>query len=318
MTNTLENALSTSITRFFVEQVAQHLSEWLKNNNEVNVSTEELCAAFNITYTPRTTLPQAANISTQYPNMPGYMTGTGTPPSRGRRGRRNRNIDPNAPKCVYIFKRGNNLGKTCSVVVAAHGPQKDDYVNVAGSDKYCRNCLKKRAVKESIKRGSNDRMMVNPPTIQGSVVEVSEQKTESNSMELNCMRIEGSANMLKDIEDGFIIENRPDCLVALEIEKDGVRRPLTSEEKELAQMKGLSVIGSPRSPKPKMTMSPKASPKTNSPQVTVPQIPQMNGVNGINGIEETNKTDQTDQTNQTTETSPKVSVPDVPQVAVGI
>ncbi len=200
-TSTLKDVFSTTITDFFVNQVATHLSEWLKANKSVDVSAQDICGAFNVPFTPRTMmagLPQSANMPTQMPNLPGYFHGTGASPAR-RGGRKKAPVDPNAPKCVYQFQRGNKKGQVCAEAVANNG--------APGSDQYCKNCLKKKTVQNRINSGSAGRSTVQPPVVPGGMVPVpNQQPTVASDNTINVVPIPGHPDMFKDVNHGFILK----------------------------------------------------------------------------------------------------------------
>lgn len=241
MSSDLKTIFSTTITDLYVNNVCQHLSEWLKNKKDVNCSCEELCEAFNVPYTPRVSmsgLPQAANMPTSMPNLPGYFAGTGSSPKRRGGGRKKAPVDPNGPTCVYVFLRGAKKGQTCGEQVAQNG--------APGSNEYCKPCLKKRTVQNRINSGATNKSTVKPPIMPGGMVSMPEQKKVDTSESINAVSISGTDDMFKDLDSGFILKRYKDgTIAALSIEENGTQRPLNREEKEAAQLKGLSIVDSP-------------------------------------------------------------------------
>lgn len=287
-TSTLSNIFSTTVTDFFVSQVAEHLSEWLKTNKSVELSAEELCEAFEVPFTPRSTmagLPQSAAMATQMPNIPGYFSGTGASPAGKRGGRKKAPADPNAPTCVYTFQRGNKKGQTCGEVVAGNGSP--------GADEYCKSCLKKKTVQNRISSGSDGRSTVQPPVVPGGMVPVAEQPKASKDKGLDVLPIPGHDDMYKEVNNSFILKRYSDnSVVALAVEENGVQRPLTSDEKKTAQILGLSFVDD--------------SPEEDDQYVpTIPSVPQGSAVPTIPTI----------PNHQSAPVQNIPTIPSIPQVA---
>ncbi len=269
-TTTVQNLFSTTITDFFVQTVSSHLSEWLKTNKNCEVSQEELCEAFNVKFTSKTAgLPQSANVGTQMPSLPGYFSGTGSAAPKKGGGRRKKKVEPDplGRTCKYLFQRGDNVGKECGEPVCNDGSP--------GSDTYCKTCIKKKTVQKKIQSGETVSSKVQPPVMPGGMVEVEDNNNSNESGgSVNAVPIEGHPGMFKDIDDGFILQQREDnSVVALQIEVDGVQRPLTREEKLVAQRKGIDVLDSP-TPDSAVNVGPPQSVPQVAPQ-SVPQVPQV-------------------------------------------
>jgi len=229
---TVKSIFSTIITDFYISQCSNHLSEWLKTNKGVNVTAEELCGAFNVPCIPSCSmagLPQAASMATQMPNL-----GSQSKPKPRKR----TNANPNGPKCIYQFQRGNKKGKICGDSAAQTG--------APGSDEYCKACLKKKTVQNKINNGTS-KSTVQPPVLPGGMVAMEKSQQPSGSGTINAVPIDGYDDLFKDVERGYILKQYPDgALAALSIEVDGVQRPLNAQEKREAQVIGLSVVDSPQ------------------------------------------------------------------------
>ena len=271
-TSTLATVFSTTVTDCFVTNVAGHLSEWLKTNKSVELDPKEICEAFNVQYSPSPTgFPQSASMGAHMPNLPGHLQGT----KKTRKARTKQAVDPNAPRCVYLFQRGANKGKECGLQVLGDG--------TLGADTYCKACLRKTTVKNAIGQGSSDKSKVQPPIMPNGKVAVPEQ-TRNKSNTLDVVAIVGQTDMYKDTTNGFIIKKHDDgTLVALGIEDNGTQRDLTQSERNQAQAMGLSVVSSspPTIPRDEVSQIhlpqqvPNTEPKTqvdSAPQV-VPQVP---------------------------------------------
>lgn len=274
MSNTLTDSLTTSISDFYINHVSAHLSDWLKTNKDCECTPEELCGAFGLAYTPRANmagLPQAANMATQMPNIPGYLAGTGASPApRKGGGRKKAPADPNAPKCIYTFQRGDKKGQSCGLAVAQNGEP--------GGEDYCKGCLKKKTVQAKIKSGSSERSTVQPPVVPGGMVPVPEQEQSGGGNTIKAVPIEGQPGMYKDLDTGFILQQRPDeSIVAIAMEENGGQRPLTDDEKKAAQLRGLSILDSPvaESQTPESVPSIPTVPQVETAAAAVPTIPTI-------------------------------------------
>lgn len=277
-TKTLKDVFSSSITDFYVNHVSTHLCDWLKTNKGIECTQEELCDAFGIEYTPRSNmagLPQAASMGTQMPNLPGYYHGTGASPSRRGGGRKKNPPDPNAPKCVYQFQRGNRQGQVCGEPVSQSGEP--------GSNEYCKGCLKKKTVQSRIKSGSADKSVVRPPVLPGGMVAVQDQEKASEEKTIDAVPLDGHSDLFKDLEHHFILKKlEDDSLIAIGVEENGNHRPLTADEKTTAQSLGLSIMSNgdelpeavPDQTIPTIPTVPQVSQTT----PTVPAVPQIDGV----------------------------------------
>ena len=272
MSNTLRDSLSSVTNDFFVNHVTTQLCDWLKTNKSVECTPQELCAVFNVSYTPKVSmsgLPQAASMSTQMPNLPGYYQGTGASPAprktgAGGGGRKKAAADPNAPKCSYLFQRGNKKGEVCGEPVAQDG--------TAGGEMYCKGCLKKKTVQGKVKDGDGGKSTIQPPIVPGGMVSIPEHSEDSSDNTIKAVPIEGHPDMFRDEENGWILRQMPDgAIVALAVEENGSQRPLNAAERKSAQLKGISLMDSP--PQTVPTVVP-----------TVPTIPQASKIPSVPSI----------------------------------
>lgn len=312
-TTNLKDVFSTTVTDCFVNQVASHLSEWLKTNKSVDVSTQDLCSAFNVPYTPRSAmagLPQSAQMGTQMPQVPGYYSGTGGPSPARKGGRKKAPVDPNAPRCIYKFQRGAKKGETCDEVVVG-----DDQ---PGGDSYCKSCIKKKTVQNKITSGTGGKSTVQPPVVPGGMVPVPDQEPSgSDSMSIDAVPL-GPDGMYRDVNNGYIIKAYPDgTLVALSIEDNGVQRPLTDDERKKAQTMGLSVVNEEAPASSGTTVPTIPTIPTNSAQSSAP-VPQVPAQSSAPVQQVPSQVPQVPQavTNSVPQVVPQVpNVPQVPQVS---
>lgn len=252
----------------FLNSYHQHLSQWLADNKDIEISPEELSSAFDIEFKVRNTgLPQAANVATQMPNIPGYYAGA-TPPKR-RGGRRKKVVDPNAPRCSYLFTRGKKVGKECGEPALNDGSPL--------SDQYCKQCIKKTAVKKLISEGGTGTSSntVKPPMLPGNRVAIPDTEKEPAASNVDAVPIPGTDNLFKLTNGDFIVQRQADGgIVAIAKEdENGQQRPLTMDEKIELQAIGISVLASPE-----------VSPAQRASQVEVPQIPNVAAVPQIPNI----------------------------------
>ena len=266
--STPKDILSSTVSHY-TNEVCCHLSEWLKSTKGVEVSAQELTTAFGVPYTPRVSgLPQAGNLTPQVPYIPPHMQGTGAETKSKKEGekttgRKKAQTDPNAPKCQYKFQRGNREGEVCG-----------EAVDVANSEEYCKNCLKKKTVINKVKGGAAGKSTVQAPSAPGGLVSMPNvETTEDDSAAIRAVPIEGHSNLFKDLDNNFIILQQSDgSLVARFVDDNGTQRPLNAQERVLAQSKGLCLVdNSPSVSASHQTISAPPS----GPSVVAPTIPMM-------------------------------------------
>ena len=239
MTTNLKSVLTGTVADHFINHVASHLSTWLKENKDVDITPEEISEAFDIPYTPKPTfagLPQAGNIQTQMPNFPRHH---GVSPSKkSERKKKAQAADPNVPRCIYRFQRGRKEGTVCGEPVAQ--------TNEPGGDKYCRTCIKKKTVTNILERKNNSVDTVKAPEIPNNAVPAVDVEPDNDENTISAIPIPGHEGMYKDVNNGFILkEYEGGTIVALAMEENGVQRPLTADERAKAQYLGMSLLDSP-------------------------------------------------------------------------
>jgi hypothetical protein len=216
----------------FCATFSYQMSEWLKENKEVDVTPEELCSAFNITYRQPSTpgVPTGASIQTTLPNIPNYFTG-GVSPAKKKGGRAKKEANPNLARCEYVMTRGKSSGNQCENQVQGD--------STLGADRFCKGCLKKAAVKAQLE-GAPAKSMVQPPSLPNSSVKVTEESA-SGSNELQVVAI--NEDTYRETNHGFIITRKSDgSLVTDKVEDNGVFRDLKENEKKIALDLGLQVL----------------------------------------------------------------------------
>ena len=229
-TNTSVKSVFEKTVNNFVGSVSSHLSDWLKEHKEVEISSEEICTAFNVPFKPPVTpgLPAAASMQTQMPNIPGYFTGTGASPKR-RGGRQKKTYSSDHPKCTYIFTRGKSAGKQCNGPVLMDGSP--------GSEHYCKSCLKKSAVQAALK-DNTDNTKVTAPVIPGETVPVKETKDKTQD-ELSVVPVEGRDDVYRETNHGFIVKQEEDGnIYVLKIDDNGEWRDLMMQRQILLKRWG--------------------------------------------------------------------------------
>lgn len=237
MSSSVKSSLEETIKKFLGD-VSNQFSEWLQEEKGVEVSPEEICAFFEVQYKPPSTpgLPTGSSIQTQMPNLPNYYAGTGVSPAKkkgGGGGRSKKVIDPSLPTCEYIYTRGKTPGKHCPNQVA------NDDTN--GSDRFCKQCLKKVAVQSKLE-GTSSKATVKPPVLPGNSVKVTEDSSDKNG-ELQVIEIEEHPGKYKEVNYGFIVEQGENGRVtAHKIEDNGVWRDLKENEKKIALELGIEVL----------------------------------------------------------------------------
>ena len=250
--NIFEETIKTTVNNF-CGNYAAHLSSWLNENKNVEVTPEEICSCFDVPYKPPSTpgVHSAASIQTQLPN---YYSGAVTP-SKKKGGRTRKNIDPNAPQCEYTLSRGDNSGARCKNPV--YGEE-----GVIGADRFCKACLRKAAVKKILEK-PDDKPVVKPPTREGDSISC-DNKPANKSEELSVVQIDGRPGFFKEENHGFIVEQTEDGqIITHAIEIDGEERELNDDERTIAINLGLRVANK------KVTLS------TNPGSTSIPIIPNV-------------------------------------------
>lgn len=215
----------------FINNVSTHLSNWLKEHEEVEIDPETICAAFDVKFQPPITpgLPPALGMHTPV-SIPSYMMGSTTPKRRG--GRQKKEYDEDHPKCIYEFVRGKKSGKKCGTPVLMDG--------TPGSEHYCKSCIKKSGVKSHLKQGGG-KSKVNPPVLERSIK--IDEPQEKKQDQLTVEKIEGYDDLFKEPLNGFIIkQDVNNGITVVKIEKEGKWVDLSQEEKQKALDMGLHII----------------------------------------------------------------------------
>jgi len=233
--NVVEESVRNAINSV-CSNYSRQLSEWLQENKNVEITSEEICSLWDVPYCPPSTpsIPTGASVTTR---LPEYYAGAVSPAKKRGGGRTKKSVDPNAPLCEYKMTRGKkeNIGKQCGNPVLADGV-------TLGADRFCKACLKKAAVQKILEK-SDDKSTVKPPVLPGSSITVPE-KEEPKSDEISVIEIPGEPGRYKETNYGFIVE-QPDegTVVAHEIENEkGERRKLNEEDRKLALAIGIRVV----------------------------------------------------------------------------
>jgi len=230
--NVVEESVKTAINSV-CSNYSRQLSEWLQENKNIEISSEEICSLWEVPYCPPSTpgIPSGASVTTR---LPEYYAGA-VSPAKKRGGRTKKVIDPNAPQCEYKMTRGKNPGKACGNQVLGDGV-------TLGADRFCKSCLKKAAVQKMLEK-SEDKSTVKPPVLPGTSITVPE-KEEPKSDEISVIEIPGKPGWFRETNHGFIIEQPNEgTIVAHEIENEkGERRKLNEEDRKLALAIGFQVV----------------------------------------------------------------------------
>ena len=234
MSTTLEKSLSEAVSEFFVTRCCDRVCVWLKENKGVDVTKEEMCKCFSIEYTPNkygiAGLPSGSGV-----NIPSYLQGPTSSPLKRGGGRKKKEIDPNAPTCIYIFTRGKRKNDTCGNVAINDGSP--------GSDRYCKQCIGKSSAKEDIAGNSSSSNTVSSAVLPNGLIPVP-KKEEKPENSLDAIAIEGRPGYCKLTNGGFIIREYPEGTgqyLAVCVEENGIERPLTADEKNKLQFMGISI-----------------------------------------------------------------------------
>ena len=262
--NFIEDSVKTNVTNLILA-MSNHLSNQLANK-DIEVSPEEICSFFDVAYRPASTpsYNTGASVQTQMPSIPGYLTGAGISPAANKKkgGRSKKGADPNAAQCEYTLSRGKSSGQRCPNTVA-----NDESL---GSDRFCKACLKKAAVK-SLLEAPSSKSTVPPPILPGATVKGMEE-TEHPKDVLQVVPLDGYPGFFRETKYGFIVQQTEDeNIICHRIDDGKGQRELTESEKALALGMGLQVSQtSVNSATPAQVIN------MQTPQVPqVPQVPQM-------------------------------------------
>lgn len=245
----------------FVGSVSHHLSDWLKEHKEIEISSQEICTAFNVPFKPPVTpgLPSAASMSNVPIHMPGYMKGIGGSPKR-RGGRQKKIYDENHPKCIYTFTRGAKSGTRCNQPCLLDESR--------GSDQYCKNCLKKAAVKNTLSQAPPKSKVAAPVLENGVSVGTPKAKAPE---QLDVVQIENQEGMYREVHHGFIVKQEEDgSLTTMQVDVEGVCRELSEAERKIALNLGLNVVDNSTTSVPVPPV-----PSASEASTIVPEVPQM-------------------------------------------
>lgn len=224
----------------FCGSVSIHLADWLQKNKSVEITAEEICNALEIPFRPPSTpgMPTPTNVQTVMPSMPNYFATTTTSPQKKRGGgsaasKKKKETDPNLPRCQYQMTRGDNKGKQCDNSIANDGS--------AGSDRFCKACLKKSAVQSKLK-GPAGKDTVQAPTLPGGSLAVPPAEEQPQG-DLNVIKMNDHPGLYREETHGFIVQPQNDGSVLVLHMDDGQGgfRALTENEKTIALGMGLIV-----------------------------------------------------------------------------
>lgn len=259
---TSPNAMFTeAVANFTKSIILDHLSTWLKQHKNVEVSPDELAKALDlpIDVTPRLvgglqSVPSALAGTTSNPRAPATKKVAG---------------DPNRP-CQYLFNRGVKKGTICGKP------------STPGTD-YCSTCHKKDSVKKLLSAGVG----TSQPGVASRPTTVAKPVNVPTAVE----PFEDGTYL--DREDGFVLKCPEDgVVIAIAMYEDGQQRPLTSDEEQRAMDKGYSlpVNSTPTTTiqtteQPRVMSLPTANPLINRqptiprPKSVAPTIPTLPKIN---------------------------------------
>ena len=233
-----ESTPAFDISAFISITIGEHLSAWISQNKNVEITPAEISSALNLPYKAKSTgFPQTAGLAAQMPSVQGFIAGQGAETPKRTGGRKKKNVDPNAPKCIYSLQRGDNKGKVC-------GSSCDNDPNKLGSNQYCNNCLKKKTVQNQLNGGGSGKgkSTVQPPVLPGGMVPTGQQVNRGGPRELNVVPYDEAKNLYQDIHSKFIIQVNPNgTVIAIGKEENNIIRKLTPNEIMSAQQLGLAV-----------------------------------------------------------------------------
>ena len=254
-------------TKSFCSDLSHQLSDWLKNNKDIEIPPEEICAALDAPYRPPSTPGMnGSSVQTVLPNvnsMPQYFSTESPSSSAGAKkkgGRAKKVVDPNLPKCTYKMSRGKNAGTPCPNTVS-------NVAGTLGSDRYCTACLKKASVQKELAEAAPNTTL-QPPQLPGGSVSIDSQGNPDKTPELQVVEIAGRSGWYRETTHNFCVQQEEGGnIVAHSVLTDNGERPLTDPERKIALAMGLQVFT------PKVSLP--TIPKVGISIPTVPVIPNV-------------------------------------------
>ena len=240
--NTTASAIFEDTIKNFVGTVSFHLSDWLKEHKEIEITSEEICTAFNVPFKPPITpgLPSAMSFQGNGINIPPYMKAGYSPKKKGKQ---KVHYDENHPRCIYVFQRGKKEGQTCKTPVLNDGS--------LGSDIFCKDCLGKASVKKDLEQNPS-KSKVNAPSLNDNVISINSPKSKANE-QIDVHKIDDKPGYFRTVKHGFIVFQDTDgSLSTMQIDDNGTVRSLTEPEKETALDLGLNVVNENETPAPQI------------------------------------------------------------------
>lgn len=218
------NIFVDSVSSLLTSSVLSPLSSWLEQNKGVKLSVDEMISILNLPPSPKPSgLPQTGPIPLQIP-IPGFLKNTGfISPSNKKsilqsRGRKKISSDPNTTPCVYIYQRNDRKGQTC-------GEPSEPGLQ------YCKNCIKKKSVQNSLKVPST--------TTSSSLNTTSPSSTQLKEVEV--IPIPDKPGFFEETTHHFILQQFQDgTLLALKVRDGNIERNLTDDEKKTANLMSIA------------------------------------------------------------------------------
>lgn len=254
-TSTPLNNFPQAVSNLLINEVLNVIVENAAKEN-IPLSLDKLMGWLSIPQTAKTA--SAMGGSLQVPNIPGFLAGGSVAASAPASTRKKGPV--NGPTCQYIFVRGAKKNQPCGEP-AMEGSQ------------FCRTCAKKKSA-GGPGTGSSSGAAAAGGDFRGvasSAVAPSPQADDSTSVTVTALR--DRPGFYKTVKHGIIIQQQAAGNVvatAIEDKDTGTIRPLTPEEKALANSLGFSTINDDGTETPgnNSGAAPAAAPPTSIPTVT--------------------------------------------------
>lgn len=231
-----ETSLKFDLSMIIAEKVSSHLCPWLIKHKNIEITVEELVTALGLPFAALSNKSAPVKTAT---SVPAYFKETGKTKSKpGTKTKTKSKPKPSGDtitKCSYTFTRGQHVGDQCGKPVAG-GNQK-------GADKFCKNCLTKKAVMETLENGESEKDLVKPPSIKSATPVVNNNDDQMVEIKVENYRDDRPGFMFFG-EYGFVIKyaasNEP-VVLGTDPTRSGTWKPLSKDEEQKAIDMGLYV-----------------------------------------------------------------------------
>ncbi|MNK61470.1 hypothetical protein D3C87_806300 [compost metagenome] len=217
------------ISNFLRENILPTIVDHFINVRKVECTVDELVGLLDLP--PRTTpsmissiqIPQSFAGQNRLPatSIPNFSTVQAVSAGRAKKVKE---VDPNAPRCQYKFTRAPNKGRICEK-------------SAVDGQRFCRDCLKKKAVQNEIAAEAAGHMQgPNIPQAGGMMQGFVDNQVKKPEIKVKPFKKFGEGFLIETTY-GFVVKKVRENHVVVYCVADeaGNDRPLTMREKQIAQ-----------------------------------------------------------------------------------